>query len=287
MYGPERRLEEKYPSPIPYYSHEYSGFFRSQDPYAYERTTPRHPKTKPNQKRLILTILIIIFAILNTVIISFTLFLDWYQFSYKIRFFEIEEESNLLFSFSEIKLETSRDSETISWDDSDMMNLEESKDLYNYTKIIVIIAIIFNILFLISGIILITNKFKILVVIFSILTLIFCILAPLYFGMMHTEAMKNDMGGSIDYGPGESFVGSHEESDLSMSASWGPSLGWYMAVIGAILSIISLGISLVVKVPWLGLSRAPSYQTYYQYSPADYYPPQSGYPPNSYNRYYK
>lgn len=71
-----------------------------------------------------------------------------------------------------------------------------------------------------------------------VIGLVIAMAAPLYLMMQLPGAFDEDEEHSDDKGPHESFFGSKSEEDYE--ESWGPTTGWYMALVSGILLIVSL-----------------------------------------------
>ncbi len=116
-----------------------------------------------------------------------------------------------------------------------------------------------------------------LALLFTFIALIFVLIAPIYYMVAWTDEMENY--GYFDYI--DSFIGSESQGDYE--TTWGPGIGWILAIVCIILILITmiivkLGSDEVQKLaPHAPPMPKPQYMPQpppYQYQPPPQYPPQ-------------
>jgi hypothetical protein len=211
-------------------------------------TAPRKPK---------LGIVVAVFAILSVIFMGISLGMPWYSHTAKSEAMGISFETEQLYKFEGIEMENplTDEVETVSWDDEDLGNTTNTKNVYQTTQILVILGLVMGILLLIGGILAFAGKGKKLAVLFGLLAFLFCLLAPVLFMFMHPGAVDEDIGEDIDFGPQKSFIGSRSETEgegefsFSVEENWGPGTGWFMAMVGFVFAIVGFGLALRLPKP--------------------------------------
>jgi hypothetical protein len=216
-------------------------------------------------KRSVFPVLVIICGIIAIVSLSLALFFPWYSITTEMDLMGAEMKTEERYSFFGVSSEVNLIGSSISysWDEVDElgMKLNNLREVYWITQVLVIIGFIMSILLMFGGILLFIKRLKKLVIIISILAFVLCLTAPIFFAAAHPGAYKKDMKDrstiEIDSGPGESFIGSDEIREdggtiglsSKVTMSWGPSYGWYLAVIGFISCLLGFLFAFFSKVP--------------------------------------
>jgi hypothetical protein len=223
------------------------------------------------------------------------LVLPWYAISSELAGEKFESR----YSFGGIESNLEGSVEFKAWGDEALESYKDTRGVYGLTQILTIFGLILAILLLIGAFMVMKGKGKQYAFFFALLTLIFCLLAPIVFMATHAGAIAEDMGSSEGTGPQNSFSGSEEDDSLGITvkASWGPSSGFYMTIIGFIFALLAFILSFKIPKPELTLptqpqetARAPmpmavqqtaGYPGYQGYPQQQTYPPQQppAYPP--------
>jgi hypothetical protein len=189
--------------------------------------------------------LVAVFAVLSVVFMGISLALPWYTL--KASILGQDATTNLDFSGST----TSAGGASTSQKWSDVKTMDKTKGVYSLTQILVILGLVMCILLLIGSIMLIRGgpSKKMLAMIFGILAFIFAMLGPVMFMVQHPGAYKSDSGGTDPgYGPANSFSGSKDVAEVG-TVTWGPGIGWMMALVGFIFALLGFILVLMVKKP--------------------------------------
>ncbi len=225
----------------------------------YQPTTQpipaQRPMTQPppKAKKPIITIVVIICAVLIMIFMGLALILPWYVQSYETSELEISK-TDVDYTLTTYKNPNflEGDMDEIPW--SEVKSRESTAAVYNTTYYLTLIGLILGILFLIGGILSIKYIGKTVTLLIGLLAAICCVLAPIFFMFMHTDGIKSDITNPEGAGPHETFMGYTEENidvgvgiEVEMKTSWGPSLGWYFAIVGFISALI--GFIFAIKLP--------------------------------------
>lgn len=102
------------------------------------------------------------------------------------------------------------------------------------------------------------------------------ILAGLQPGYIRDDSRMTDIPKD---GPGSSFMGTNntDSGGFTQNYSWGPGIGWYMALVGSIIMFVAVAILLLRKP-----KQQPAYPAPYHPPTQPYQPPPSGYGPPGY-----
>jgi PKD repeat protein len=217
--------------------------------------------TGKQTKKPILPIIVLIFAILSIIMMGISLTQPWYQNNVEAEGEKLETE----YSFEGIKGKDSVSGLEISlsWDDELAESFKTTRNVYNTSRLIVIAGFILGIFLLIGAIVALFKKGKKAAIIFGLLAFIVCLLAPIIFMLWHPGALAEDIysgteDSEVTDGPNKTFIGSREIEALGVSGKeyWGPAIGWYLAVAGAIFAL--LGFIFAIAIPKPIQDTAPS-----------------------------
>ncbi len=206
-------------------------------------------------KKPIIPILVVIFAILSLIFMGISLILPWYH-----DILEVEDESlKMEYSFEGINGKDSVSGLEISfsWDDEFAENYKATRNVYNTSRLIVIVGLILGIFLLIGAIIALLKRGKKAAMIFGLLAFIVCLLAPIIFMLWHPGALAEDFppdeDSEVPEGPNKTFIGSREIEALGATGKeyWGPSTGWYLAIVGAIFALLGFIFTIALPKPSL------------------------------------
>jgi preprotein translocase subunit SecG/multisubunit Na+/H+ antiporter MnhG subunit len=218
---------------------------------------PPMPPPPAAAKKSKLPLLVTIFAVLGVVFMGMSLIMPWYSVKYDMSGVGTSE-GTYSFSGVDTKVDITMAGQKISssnhtaW--GDMNNVDKTKSLYGTTQLLVILGLVMCILLLVGGVMLMKGpEKKMLVTIFGVLALVFTLLAPVVLMAMHPGAVKEDTKSAsgtdpTGNGPFASFTGS-TDSTLMGKMTWGPAIGWIMALLGFIFALLGFVLVLLVKKP--------------------------------------
>jgi hypothetical protein len=211
------------------------------------------PVDKEKTKRSAVPIVMLIFAILAMILLIASLFMPWYISSIGTG----AESMDTTYSFDGLDIDNPFTGETehVAWDDELAEPLEATSGLYDMTQILVLVGAVMCILMLIGSIISMKGRWKAIAVIFGLLAFISCLAAPIYFYSEHPDALISDQESDLEDGPHVSFMGSATEETFDLVYSWGPGMGWFLAIGGIVFSLLGFIASLAI--PKRQTTRAP------------------------------
>jgi len=208
--------------------------------------------------------LVMIFALLAVIFMGISIAVPWYTMTVesKIDFMGVSQSSSTDSSYwlfqgdtynNEGKKETKPFSDK-AFDEADMV-----KSTSTMSMVFTILGLVFAILVMLFA--MMTKKKggrSILLLIFALLAFIFCMLGPVLYaatlpGAIKADTEAQDCGGEkckCDQDYCTSFSGT-KKADLggmgSMTFTWGPGMGWIMALVGFIMALLAF--VFVFKIP--------------------------------------
>jgi hypothetical protein len=272
----------------------------------------------------------IVLAIILMIILIASMTLVWWTYSMNMDVssggFSVSMEANIDMKLDEGSYDMKVEGLGIEQNQGESLDLTgEEEEVGETTRLLLILGVIMLCILILLLVIMVgtrrnpgmsrnTRTFGNFALIFALLALIFMLIAPVYYMTAWPEAVKNDMeessqdeGDEVEQMMGEvfdgSFIGSETTDIMGMEvkSSWGPEIGWILAIIGMIMGIVllilvKLGIDQTIKtVPTqgygpqqYGMGQPPQYQQpQYPQQPPQYPPPQypqrpPQYPPQQY-----
>lgn len=221
---------------------------------------PMPPPMAPPKKSK-LPVLIVVFGLLAVIFIGVSMATPWYNIKYEMSAMGISASTEINMDFQGTTVKTPTGDQTTKW--ADAKGADKTKGVYGTAQIMDILGLVMCILLLVGGVLLMMGpQKKMLALIFGLLAFIFAMLGPVLFMAQHPGAMKDDgwntgaltgsEGNATDWGPQASFSGSKEDSAgglFTIKVTWGPALGWIMALMGFIFALLGFILVLLVKKP--------------------------------------
>jgi len=197
---------------------------------------PSAPAMPQGQKKSMMPMLVMVFALLGVIMLGASLTMTWY--TTKVDGGEGAYEAKE--DFKGYDTNGKRD----NW--ADLKGVDNSKALYSNVYMLLILGVVMSVLLVIGGAMLMMKpKMKMMVAILGILALVFSMLGPVMFMTQHQVAWKADAPNSTGDGPWSSFSGSTSVSGANYS--WGPSMGWTVALVGFIFTLLGAIFVFTVK----------------------------------------
>lgn len=231
------------------------------------------------QRKALIGMILVLVAL---IMVGISFVMPWYSFSAEISSTGVSSEISADYYLDHAEMEALGETESMDYED---MEDSETLDVFNTTRIMVILGIVGCIIGLIGAAMVMMEKMgNKLGAVLVLIALILALLAPIYIMFALPAAFKNEMGDveeveGLSSGMGDSFFGSESSSTdlgggISMSTefSWGGGTGWFMALIGFILLIVAL--IMVLKA-----ETAPAAQSQPEPQPAYQQPTQPPSPP--------
>ena len=197
------------------------------------------------------SIIALLFAAIGLMLLIFSFVLPWWGYHnvYDDGEYHSEWSGGISIASGFWYYQGQGDSPTIQSGTSLYMGDYSVPALFGTTAILMIIAIIFTFLLIISILLFEFGKIrKRMPMIFGVIAIIFCILAPIIFMVAFPNAVKADTEKRIEEGsltdgvpshddPSNKFFGSYKED--SFKQTWGGDIGWFLAIISFIMILIS------------------------------------------------
>ncbi len=188
---------------------------------------PSAPAMPEASKKPILPVLVVVFALLGVIMPGASLAMTWY--TTKV------EGGPSPFTADENFNGYDTDGNMTVW--SDMKGVDNSHAMYVQVQMLVLLGIVMSILLLAGGVMLMRGpKRKMVVAVLGILAIVFSMLGPVLFMARHAPAWASDAGSSSGEGPQSSFSGSTGVGGVK--STWGPSIGWDVALLGFVFTLL-------------------------------------------------
>ena len=183
-----------------------------------------------------------VMAIIAVILIGISLVMPWYVVSAKTEGMGQSAESNMDFYLDHAGMKNPLTGEYETHSYSEDNTTSNVKNTFQTTQMLDIVGLVLVLVGFIGALMLAMGKMKKnIAIILVLLGFIFALIAPMYLMTSLPPAIKADSGG---YAPkmGDSFFGSESENlgGVSMTISWGGGMGWFMALIAAVLMILAL-----------------------------------------------
>lgn len=183
----------------------------------------------------------IVLVLLGTMLIIYSLLGGWYTYKLEAGNVLMSADAVVSLDLRNIEIKMGESTAETSWSDTDT----ELKDVFKYTLYVIVIASIFALVLLALTLFgayskIIRHKKSILLL--GTIIILLSLIASLYVAISLPDkwsGLETEMSDEFDNGPWNSFYGdsSYMEDSNIYSSEWGPSYGWYAAIIGGILCI--------------------------------------------------
>ena len=191
-----------------------------------------------------------ILVLVALIMVGISFVMPWYSLTAEISSTVVSSSMDTDYYLDHAEMEAMGETQTIDYEDTE--GDSKALDVFNTTKLMVILGIVGCIIGLIGAAMVMVGKMSNkLGTILVLIALILTVLAPIYMMFALPAAFDEDMGDTggegAASGMGESFFGSEKsETDLGSAGSmtteytWGGGTGWIMAFIAFILLIVAL-----------------------------------------------
>ena len=202
---------------------------------------PSAPAMPQGQKKSMMPMLVMVFALLGVIMLGASLTMTWYTTKVEAK---VVEGASASYTADENFKGYNTDGKVTTW--AEMKGVDNSKAMYSNVYMLLILGVVMSILLVIGGAMLMMKpRLKMVVAILGILALVFSMLGPVMFMTQHQVAWKSDAPNSTGDGPWSSFSGSTDASGAKYS--WGPSMGWTVALVGFIFTLLGAVLVFLVK----------------------------------------
>ncbi len=212
-------------------------------------------------KRSMVPVVVIVFAILAIAMMGAAYTMPWYKMEAEASSTPVGDtdvEGNFYLTEYEVKDNINNITISVTWDKAEEkeMDVENTAGLYKIIQALTIISMLMCIILILAAILALFKGMKKIAVLFGCLAFIICLITPIYFMMQHPNALTADTDTDSDDepedGPETSFMGATEpdpDDPYLTKLSWGPAMGWYLAIVGCIFALLAFITTLAIPKP--------------------------------------